>query len=64
MIAEENLYSGKALTIPAPCFVIFYNGEEPPAGPEDPAAVGSLYGKDERSTAGVDSGTAEHQLES
>ena len=29
MIAEENLYSGKALTIPAPCFVIFYNGEEP-----------------------------------
>ena len=29
MTAEENPYSSKALTIPSPCFVIFYNGEEP-----------------------------------
>ena len=30
------------------------------AGPEDPAAVGPLYGKDERNTAGADSSAAEH----
>ncbi len=29
MTAEENPYSSKALIIPSPCFVIFYNGEEP-----------------------------------
>ena len=29
MTVEENLYSSKALSIPAPCFVIFYNGAEP-----------------------------------
>ena len=29
MTVEENLYSSRALSIPAPCFVIFYNGAEP-----------------------------------
>ena len=34
------------------------------AGPEDPAAVGPLYGKDERNTVGADSSAAEYQPES
>ena len=29
MTKEENIYGRKALTIPGPCFVIFYNGAEP-----------------------------------
>ena len=29
MTAEENFYGRKALSIPIPCFVIFYNGAEP-----------------------------------
>ena len=29
MTVEANLYSSKVLSIPAPCFVIFYNGAEP-----------------------------------
>ena len=28
MTKEENIYGKKALTIPSPCFVIFYNGAE------------------------------------
>ena len=29
MTTEENFYGRKALSIPIPCFVIFYNGSEP-----------------------------------
>ena len=29
MTTEENFYGRKALSIPVPCFVIFYNGAEP-----------------------------------
>ena len=29
MTTEENFYGRKALSIPIPCFVIFYNGAEP-----------------------------------
>ena len=29
MTTEENFYGRKALAIPIPCFVIFYNGAEP-----------------------------------
>ena len=29
MTTEENFYGRKALAIPIPCFVIFYNGSEP-----------------------------------